>query len=184
MYNVLEALRSGRILTSCERIIHETGLVTVLRSLHDELDAAVAEAYGWPVDLPDQEIVSRLVQLNAERAAEEESGIVRWLRPEYQCKTKAEREMMQNKLLLDSPPPPSKPAKPKAERRVAWPSGVVEQTQAVRKAIASLHAVGADITVEAVTKRFMRAPRERVRELLDALETLGYCSVSRDAGTT
>src|SRR6185437_16090666 len=47
MYNVLEKLRAGEKLTEKERIIHEHGLVSVLRQLHDELDAAVLEAYGW-----------------------------------------------------------------------------------------------------------------------------------------
>ena len=36
MYNVLEALRSGRELTAKERDIHEKGLVAILRQLHDE----------------------------------------------------------------------------------------------------------------------------------------------------
>ena len=47
MYNVLEKLRGGETLTAKERSIHEHGLVSVLRQLHDELDAAVLEAYGW-----------------------------------------------------------------------------------------------------------------------------------------
>ncbi|MDR0466673.1 MAG: class I SAM-dependent DNA methyltransferase, partial [Deltaproteobacteria bacterium] len=71
MYNALEALRAGRELTAKEKSVHEQGLVTVLRELHDELDAAVAEAYGWPVDLPDEEVLSRLAALNVERAEEE-----------------------------------------------------------------------------------------------------------------
>src|SRR5690606_17424967 len=53
MYNVLQKLRSGEPLTAAEKKIHEQGLVAVLRDLHDDLDAAVAEAYGWPVDLTD-----------------------------------------------------------------------------------------------------------------------------------
>lgn len=35
---------------------------------HKELDRAVLAAYGWPEDLPDAEILSRLLQLNHERA--------------------------------------------------------------------------------------------------------------------
>ena len=35
-----------------------------LRTAHAELDAAVADAYGWPADLPDDELLRRLVQLN------------------------------------------------------------------------------------------------------------------------
>jgi hypothetical protein len=40
--------------------VHDRGLVSVLRQVHDDLDAAVAEAYGWPLDLPDQEILRLL----------------------------------------------------------------------------------------------------------------------------
>lgn len=41
---------------------------TWLVNAHKELDAAVADAYGWPVDLDDQEILGRLLALNLERA--------------------------------------------------------------------------------------------------------------------
>lgn len=47
MYNVLEKLRRGESLTPKERTIHEQGLVSVLAELHDELDNAVLDAYGW-----------------------------------------------------------------------------------------------------------------------------------------
>ena len=60
------------------------GLVLILKELHDKLNAAVADAYGWPVELPKEEILARLVALNRERAKEETRGLVRWLRPEYQ----------------------------------------------------------------------------------------------------
>ncbi|HEY4531093.1 MAG TPA: DNA methyltransferase [Luteimonas sp.] len=52
MYNVLDKLRSGEVLTAKERTIHEQGLVSVLRQLHDELDEAVLYAYGWGDLLP------------------------------------------------------------------------------------------------------------------------------------
>ncbi len=106
MYNVLELLRANesaargagvpRALTPKEKIIHEQGLVGVLKELHDELDAAVLEAYGWAdlrAPLADggeaaatatATLLERLVALNARRAAEEKAGTVRWLRPEFQ----------------------------------------------------------------------------------------------------
>lgn len=56
----------------------------ILKELHERLDIAVAEAYGWPVDQAEEEVLVRLVALNKERAKEEERGLVRWLRPEYQ----------------------------------------------------------------------------------------------------
>ena len=58
-------------MTAKERKIHDDGLVSVLKQIHDDLDAAVFEAYGWPGTLSDEEILERLVALNHERAAEE-----------------------------------------------------------------------------------------------------------------
>jgi hypothetical protein len=52
MYNVLEQLRRGEPLGPKDRLIHEQGLVSVLRQLHDELDAAVLTAYGWEDLIP------------------------------------------------------------------------------------------------------------------------------------
>ena len=104
MYNVLDKLRRGEPLTSKDKTLHEQGLVSVLQSLHDELDAAVLQAYGWsdldPVPWRDEAaraawtetLLERLVALNAQRSAEEagtwpgspSGGRVRWLRPEFQ----------------------------------------------------------------------------------------------------
>ena len=42
---------------------------TWLDNAHKTLDAAVAAAYGWTVDLEDQDILGRLLTLNLERAA-------------------------------------------------------------------------------------------------------------------
>ena len=41
---------------------------TWLDNAHRTLDAAVADAYGWPADLADEEILERLLTLNLERA--------------------------------------------------------------------------------------------------------------------
>jgi hypothetical protein len=183
MYNALEALRQGRELTSKEKIVHEQGLVTVLRQLHDALDAAVAEAYGWPAgcsaDLPDEEILSRLAVLNAERAAEEKQGNIRWIRPEYQTRSKEEREAIQGKLAMAvqpvSPAPAQgKAAKVRAATRTAWPADLLEQTQAVREAVKTLQEAGVAVTPDSVAARFARAPRARVREILHILESVGF----------
>jgi len=87
LYNVLERLKSGAKpddLNEKERRIFDDGLVLIIKELHEKLDVAVAEAYGWPVDLAEEEVLSRLVALNKERAKEEKRGKVRWLRPDYQ----------------------------------------------------------------------------------------------------
>jgi len=93
---VLDKLRRGEPLLPKDKTLHEQGLVSVLQSLHDELDAAVLQAYGWSdlgavpwADEParaawTEALLQRLVALNAQRAAEEAAGTVRWLRPEFQ----------------------------------------------------------------------------------------------------
>lgn len=84
LYNLKQKVSSGGVMTANEDDRATRARARIVARLHDQLDAAVAEAYGWPVDLPPAEIVARLVALNAERKAEEEAGTVRWLRPEYQ----------------------------------------------------------------------------------------------------
>ena len=61
-------------LTKKEQLIHEQGLVSVLKQIHDDLDAAVFAAYGWPGTLTDEEILERLVALNHERAPKKPPG--------------------------------------------------------------------------------------------------------------
>jgi hypothetical protein len=79
LYNVLQKVGAGdTALTAKEKLIHEKGLVAVLKQLHEELDAAVLDAYGWH-DLigqcaDEQTLLERLVALNAERQAEEAQG--------------------------------------------------------------------------------------------------------------
>ncbi len=77
IYNVLEKLRASQPLTDKDKTIHVKGLVSILKQLHDDLDAAVFAAYAWPGTLTDAEILTRLVTLNAHRAAEEKQGIIR-----------------------------------------------------------------------------------------------------------
>jgi hypothetical protein len=84
LYNLVEKLRAGATLTPAEEVDARDGRARIVRKLHDDLDVAVAAAYGWPADLAPAEIAARLVALNAERAAEEQAGHIRWLRPDYQ----------------------------------------------------------------------------------------------------
>lgn len=84
LYNLIEKMKAGVALTPAEEDAKQRGRVLILKELHDQIDALTAEAYGWPADLTDEEILGRLVALNAERAKEEAAGHVRWLRPDYQ----------------------------------------------------------------------------------------------------
>lgn len=58
MYNVVEKLKVGAPLTAKEKEIHQQGLVSVLKTLHDEIDRTALEAYGWSDLVPLMEIVN------------------------------------------------------------------------------------------------------------------------------
>jgi hypothetical protein len=163
MYNVLEKLRAGEPLSERERTTHEQGLVSILRQIHDELDAAVADAYGWPPALSDEEILERLVRLNAERAAEERTGLVRWLRPEYQKPAVGVAAGFGEGFEAATP------GKAK-EKKQEWPKTLPEQARALRQMLATQTGV---ITPEQLAKKFMRARVDRVKELLQTLVSLG-----------
>ncbi len=45
----------------------ENGKCSWLQDCHNELDATVAAAYGWPADLSEQEILALLLALNLKR---------------------------------------------------------------------------------------------------------------------
>jgi hypothetical protein len=47
MYNLLEKLRAGEPFTDKDRDYNNRALVSTLKQIHDELDVAVLEAYGW-----------------------------------------------------------------------------------------------------------------------------------------
>ncbi|MEQ8847505.1 DNA methyltransferase [Botrimarina sp.] len=172
MYNVLEKLRSGEDLTDKERTIHEQGLVSVLRQIHDDLDAAVAEAYGWPVDLSDEEILERLVALNHERAEEEKRGLVRWLRPEYQNPDGVTQKAAE---LADDAPAKTK-ATAKVKKR-PWPKTLAEQAAAVGAVLATL---GEPADEADIAKAFTRAKKDRIAELLATLAAIGKARVLDD----
>jgi hypothetical protein len=164
LYNVLKKERRNEDLDKPEREIHEQGLVGVLKELHDELDAAVADAYGWDAGLPEETILQRLVTLNAERRAEEEEGHVRYLRPAYQAPETVETQAeMDLDLDIGSGGAPAEP--------LDWPSGLKPRAQAVRAVMT--HA-DEPLTVEEVAQHFYRARRSDVQELLETLEALGH----------
>lgn len=201
MYNVLEKLRSGEALSAKDKTMHEQGLVSVLRTLHDELDAAVLQAYGWsdlgPV--PHQDVAAhaawtdalllRLVDLNTRRAAEEATGNIRWLRPDYQNPAKPAQTSAHEQTTMDLPSAetpdstdeadaPTSVAKPLAQQ--AWPATLPEQIKAVADI---LSAAPAALDMDAIAAHFKGRGRwrERLPVILDTLVAIGRAQISRDA---
>jgi len=167
LYNVLEKLRKGEALTGKEQDIHERGLVSVMKHLHDQIDEAVFDAYGWPRDLRDEDILGRLLELNKERRVEEAKGHVRWLRPEYQAPA-AKRIVVSEQGKLDITHIPS--AAKAGARKAPWPRTLPERVTTIRGLLAEQPRPA---HLEELARRFQRAPRDDVQEVLNALVALG-----------
>jgi hypothetical protein len=182
LYNVLEKLRAGTTpdaLEPTDRRTFDDGLVLILKELHDKLDAAVTDAYAWPADLTDEDILARLVALNNERATEEARGEVRWLRPEYQiprfgtAKEKAELDLVDGGIAIEGVAGARKPI---------FPFDDVAQTAAVMSALAV--AVGPmDAAAVASTFKQGRRVAPKVAAVLAALSRMGFVATTRH-GTT
>jgi len=172
MYNVLAKLRSGEALAARDKLIHEQGLVAVLRQLHDELDEAVLEAYGWTDQPDDATLLERLVALNAERAREEADGTVRWLRPAYQHAAPA--PTASQKLDLPEAAAVGIPA-----AKPSWPADLPGQLGAVAQA---LRDAGTPIHVDALAARFAakRGLAKTLPGLLAALEAVARAQKHAD----
>jgi hypothetical protein len=166
LYNVLEALRAaekaGTVLSDKERDIATRGCVSLIRQYHDTIDAAVAEAYGWPADLSDEEILERLVALNKERAAEEAKGIVKWLRPEFQAPGYAAPKEQKTLALPEA-------AKPTADI-LEWPTALPEQFTAVASVV---DRAARPIAANDVARAFKGKRATSVAPVLDTLAGMG-----------
>ncbi|WP_339888045.1 MULTISPECIES: class I SAM-dependent DNA methyltransferase [Rhodopirellula] len=165
MYNVLEKLRSEESLNEKEQAIHEHGLVSVLKQIHDDLDAAVLDAYGWPHDLEDEAILQRLVDLNHERSDEESRGLIRWLRPEFQNPDGATQTAFDN----ESTKKKAKKATAKIKKQ-PWPKSLPDRMVAIQNAL-QRHGMPAD--VKQVAAYYTRANKDNVAELLETLAAVG-----------
>ena len=202
LYNVLERVRELESgcgvppLSAKEKDIHEAGLVSVLKDIHDDIDRAVFEAYGWadlipalvgkpgatmpsPHKTPEQEdaeeeLLTRLVALNRERAAEERRGIVRWLRPDYQkpklahkVKTPEDVEQVEAQLVVPAP----------ADGKPAWPKDEMDRISIVRD---MLSRAPGPVAPETLGVAFSgRNSSRRVKGVEKALQTLVAAGVAQ-----
>ena len=182
LYNVLEKLRAGLApdaLSPPDRRTFDDGLVLILKEYHDNLDKTVAAAYGWPADLPDTDILARLVALNAERAREESEGLIRWLRPAYQIPRFGNAK---DKLALTGGAMREAQAIAAKGTKPSFPADNVEQTAAVMAALAVL---SAPLGAEAMATRFRQGRRvlPQVSAVLASLARMGFVA-SLDGGRT
>lgn len=189
-------------LTDKERDIYDAGHLAILKDIHDEIDTLVFAAYGWsdlaprlvgrpgattpsPYKTDDQlaaeeELLTRLVALNQERAAEEARGLVRWLRPDYQIPKLGHKvarpDGVQQEADLAIVPASDKPK---------WPTGDTEQISVL---VDLLRKAPAPVPSESLAASFdgRNTPkrRERIGSLLDTLTTIGLARSGQLEGQT
>jgi hypothetical protein len=187
-------------LTDKERDIYEAGHIAILKEIHDEIDTLVLAAYGWsdlahdlvghpgattpsPYKSDDQlkaeeGLLTRLVALNQERAAEEARGLVRWLRPDYQIPKLGHKvagpDGMQTEADLVIQPGAGKPK---------WPS---DSGQQITVLVDILRKAPAPVPPEALAASFdgRNTPKrkDRIASLLETLTTIGLARSGRVEG--
>ena len=191
IYNVLEKLRTGETLTPKDRETHDKGLISVLKQIHDDLDTGVLEAYGWNdlsrsvgvsptseektsgrdahtpcAEALEQEILTRLVALNHERAAEEKRGLIRYLRPDYQAPTTATQSEMG---LIAASTANTALAIPVI---LDWPTDLPAQVAAVRKLLPTIRQDPE--TLSACFGRKNKKRTDQITAILATLKALGH----------
>jgi hypothetical protein len=198
LYNALERLRELENgcdvppFSDVERDIHQAGLISVLRDIHDDIDRTVFAAYGWSDLVPllvgkpgatlpsshksteqeeaEEELLMRLVALNKERTIEESRGLVKWLRPDYQTaklERKAPKQEDAHVGILDV-------IMPGVTDRPKWPSDGLEQIRLVRDMLAKAPAPAPTDTIAyAFDGRNTSKRRDRIAEVLETLVATG-----------
>ncbi len=198
LYNVLERVRELENgcdvspLSATEQDIHEAGLVSVLKEIHDDIDRTVFEAYSWadlapalvgrpgatmpsPHKTPEQEeaeeeLLARLVKLNRERAEEEQRGIVHWLRPDYQL-PKLGHKAKGAQVEADLAAPEAAAGKP------AWPREELARIRVLRD---MLDRAAAPANAETLSEAFKGKDSPRRRKAVEkALETLAAAGAAQ-----
>lgn len=194
MYNVLEKIRSGEALNDKDKVIHAQALTSILQELHDNLDRAVFAAYGWDdlaaelvgkpgatTPLPDkpeaqaqaeETLLSRLVDLNTQRAAEEANGTIRWLRPDFQAPDKqASTPLSQQEDLALADDDSSSQSEVEGNTPTAkrdWPKLLRDQIKIVREEL-----IIAPRSVKALAVLFKRSKIPDIENVLDGMVELG-----------
>jgi len=199
MYNLLEKIRNRQPLTDKDREFNQRALVSTLKQIHDDLDRAVFHAYGWddlipqwerahggaplpeePTNSLDEQILERLVKLNADRAEEERNGHIRWLRPDYQApgQTTPTGQQTDLPIEIESTEPATASSKP-----IALPKGFKERVAAVRDLF---RAEGGEWTIDRAASRFSgkttKTKRQQIAQAIEALEGAGLLLSYEDKG--
>jgi len=123
----------------------------------------------------DEALLGRLVALNAERAAEEKRGLIRWLRPEFQ--NPAGRAAVPTQVEMETGDETAN-TPPTGERR-PWPATLPEQVKAVAEGRAAARVPRKE---DAIATCFTGrgAWKKRLPQIIDTLVAVGRVRRGKD----
>ena len=117
----------------------------------------------------DDALLERLVALNAERAAEEKKGLIRWLRPEFQNPDKKAAAPRQSEMEIDDQTETKVAA---TSGKLPWPKELPDQ---VRQVAGILSSAREPMSLDAIAGCFTgKGPwKRRLPQIVETLEALG-----------
>ncbi|MGB3296790.1 MAG: class I SAM-dependent DNA methyltransferase, partial [Phormidesmis sp.] len=173
----------GQPFTDADRDYNNKALVSALKQIHDDLDRAFLDAYGWPPTITDEQILENLVALNAERAEEERNGLIRWLRPDYQNPGQAPEELQPQQVTLEVLPTEAPIIAPVEQQK--WPTQPKEQLAAIRDLLRTTPGEWSAKQIAAQFKgNITQKKLEAISENLERLEWFGLAISRTSNGLT
>jgi hypothetical protein len=183
IYNVVHALHTGHQLdTNQQKIDAKAFVSSQIIPMHDKLDQLVATAYGWtePIDeLSDEDILLRISELNRQRHEEEKSGLVRWLRPDFQAPSATvptQAASAEEHSTEDTDEEADEEADEATTARLKWPSKLADRVRLLRAQVKENPGRG----VAWHTDRIASAGLDDVKEVLEALLETGVVFETSD----
>ncbi|WP_434478228.1 class I SAM-dependent DNA methyltransferase [Gemmatimonas sp.] len=172
MYGVMAKLRAGLSLSPAERIVHTDAACEVLQGIHNELDAAVAAAYGWEWPEVDAVVLERLVTLHDARVLEEQAGVIRWVQAAFQKPRFGAGALPAPELSLDMADAETMPTAAAMTPSTEWPKDAIAQITMIRGTVLTSPA-----TVDDTVARFKGGRRDIVLRHLETLTLLGELEI-------
>lgn len=124
---------------------------------------------GKPVPISDASILTHIVKLNALRIAEEKSGLVRWLRPDFQNPDgQEEKEASQDMLALDIDDLEDTPFV-----EVPFPEDAQERARFLKRRVKEHPGCVLEDFYAMFSSRMTKNRKELVAQTLEALATTG-----------
>ena len=151
-------------------------IVTTPRTRRDAAKQALTDA-----------LLTRLVALNHERAAEEKAGTVRWLRPDYQNPQHLHANahvsvVAQATLDVDTMQPDALTTSDSSDTKRAWPDGTQTLAAQIRAVANVLSANTQPLSASEIAKQFGKraAFQSTLAPLLESLEAMGRARKTDD----